>query len=258
MTAARRPLSRFIRGVFVLAGLLLVGGGSRAAEVMPPSPAAYFNDYAGAVPPAVAAQLNRRLAEFEQATSSQVVVAVFPKMQSDSSLEDYTHRLAEAWKVGQKNRNNGVVLFVFMQDRRTRIDVGYGLEGALPDALCKRILEDEIRPRFKAGDYAAGLTAGVEAILKATRGEYKAAGRNSGHDDLSPLITFLVVLFFLMALVFSLFRNILRTILPRGTVYGGHGRQSSSWGVFGGGDGSGGGFSGGGGSFGGGGASGGW
>src|ERR1700722_16346340 len=111
---------------------------------MPPAPAQYFNDYAGVVSPGTAAQLNQKLTDFEKATSSQVVVAIFPKMESDSSVDDYTLRVARAWKVGQKDNNNGIVLFVFVQDHKMFIQVGPGLEGALPDALCKRIISTEI------------------------------------------------------------------------------------------------------------------
>jgi len=147
-----------------------------SADPLPPAPAQYFNDYAHAVSPAVAADLNQQLEEFERQTSDQVVVAVFQKMQSDSSIEDYTHRVMESWKVGQRVKNNGVGLFVFLSDRQARIEVNYGLEGALPDAVSKRIIEDEILPHFRNNDYAGGLTSGVTAIEQAIRGEYIGNG----------------------------------------------------------------------------------
>ena len=115
------------------------------------------------------------------------MVAVFPKMQSDSSIEDYTVRVARSWQVGQKNKNNGAVLFVFVQDHKMFLQVGYGLEGVLPDALCKRIIDEQITPRFKAGDFDGGLTAGVQAILAATKGEYKGTGTNGGGYQLRHL-----------------------------------------------------------------------
>ena len=152
---------------------------AHAAEVIPPPPKQYFNDYANAVSPATAASLNKKLEDFERDTSNQILVAVFPKMQSDSSIEDYTVRVAQSWKVGQKAKNNGAVLFVFTQDRKMYLQVGYGLEGALPDALGKRIIEDEIKPHFKNGDFDGGLSAGVSAIIAATKGEYKGSGRTA-------------------------------------------------------------------------------
>ena len=241
-----------------------------AAEVVPPAPAKYFNDYAGIVSSATAGVLNAKLEDFERTTSCQVVVAVFPRMQSDSSLEDYTHRLATAWKIGQKDRNNGVGLFVFMQERRMRIEVGYGLEGALPDALAKRIIEDEIKPFFKRGDYAGGLSAGVEAILKATRGEYQGTGHTVAQgiaQDISNwVLDSAIKTVVMIALGLVIFIAIIKSSRqPRGTIYRSGGSSywgGSSWGSggsdWGGGGFSGGGFSGGGGSFGGGGASGSW
>src|SRR5204863_8449176 len=104
-----------------------------AAETIPPKPDRYFNDYAGVVSRGVGERLNTQLAQFERDTSNQVLVVVYRKMESDSSIDDYTRRVAQAWEVGQKDRRNGVVLFVFADDRKMFIQVGYGLEGALPD-----------------------------------------------------------------------------------------------------------------------------
>jgi len=230
-----------------------------AAEVMPPKPARYFNDYAGVVRPATAERLDRELVDFEKATSSQIVVAVFPKMQSDSAMEDYTVRIFKEWKPGQKGKDNGAILFVFTQDRKMRIETGYGLEGALPDATAKQIIENEIKPRFKAGDFEGGLSAGVKAMLQATRGEYQGAGTtvNRGKNHAVPVktIPFLLFVVIFIIILLSSFRR-------RGTVYGRSGRSSwGGWSVGGGGwsgGGGGGGFSGGGGSSGGGGASGSW
>ena len=150
---------------------------SFAAEVIPPTPGAYFNDYAGVVSKEAASRFNEQLAQFERETSDQVVVAVFPKMQSDSDIADYTQRVAQAWGVGQKERRNGVVLFVFIQDRKMFIQVGYGLEGALPDATAFDITERHIKPLFRTGNYEAGLATGIDLICKAIRGEYKGSGK---------------------------------------------------------------------------------
>src|SRR5579871_6742556 len=132
---------------------LVAAFGAVAVEVMPPKPTQYFNDYAHVVSAATAADLNRQLEQFERDTSSQILVALYPKMDSDSSVEDYTVRVAQSWGVGQQGKNNGAVLFVFLQDHKMYIQVGYGLEGALPDALAKRIIENEIKPHFSVGDF---------------------------------------------------------------------------------------------------------
>lgn len=219
-----------------LCGLLCLS--ALAAETIPPAPAQYFNDYAGVVSPATAAQLNQRLEQFERDTSSQVLVVVYPRMQSDSSIEDYTVRVFEAWKVGQKGRDNGAVLFVFTQDRKMYIVTGYGLEGALPDALCKRIIEDEIKPYFRDGNYDAGLTSGVNAVLAAARGEYKGNGQTVGGRKQQDFQVGIVVVFIIV------FAIIAMSSARRGGYY-----SRSGWtvGGFGGGWGSGGGWSGGGG-----------
>ncbi len=241
-----------------------------AAEPLPPAPKQYFNDYAHVVSPATAQQLNQRLEDFEKQTSSQVLVAIFQKLPPNAALEDYTIRVAEAWKAGQRARDNGVILFVFVQDRKLRIEVGYGLEGALPDAVAKRIIAEEIAPRFRNGDFDGGITAGVNAILQAIRGEYQGTGRTAASgknpSDHGIPIGFLIFFLLFLLFLFSRFRR-------RGTVYhrrrypywGGWGGWGGGWGGggwggggWGGGGSSGGGFSGGGGRFGGGGASGGW
>ena len=120
------------------------------------------------------------LEDFERQTSNQVLVAIYRTLDTESSMEDFTQRVAESWRVGQKLHNNGAVLFVFTQPHKMRIEVGYGLEGALPDVLAKQIIDNEIAPSFKAGNYDAGLTSGVNAIMQATRGEYKGTGKTRG------------------------------------------------------------------------------
>ena len=117
----------------IFGSVLFLACAVRAGEVIPPPPAGYFNDYANVVSASTAQPLDQILEQFERDTSNQIVVAIYPKMQSDSSIEDYTVRVAESWKVGQRLKNNGAVLFVFVQDRKLYIQVGYGLEGALPD-----------------------------------------------------------------------------------------------------------------------------
>jgi uncharacterized protein len=238
--------------------ILVFGFRLLADEVIPPPRAAYFNDYAHIVSAGTAAKLDQTLEDFERQSSDQIVVAVFPKMQSDSSIEDYTVRVARSWQVGQKNKNNGAVLFVFVQDHKMFLQVGYGLESVLPDALCKRIIDEQISPRFKAGDFDGGLTAGVQAILAATKGEYKGTGTTVAEHlrrlkEIAPKV-FIVIIFVLIFVVFL-----------RGGKLGrgyscwtfGSGGSSGGWGG-GGFSGGGGGFSGGGGSFGGGGAGGSW
>ena len=240
-----------------------------AADV-PPKPPRYFNDFASLVDSQTAEKLNRQLEEFERQTSNQLLVVVYPSLPPDAAIEDFTQDAFRAWKPGQQGRNNGAILFVFVKDRKMRIQTGYGLEGALPDAICKRIISDEIAPRFQARDFAGGLTAGVNAMIAATRGEYKGTGRTvaetraqarHGQQNMVDLIIFFVVL---GIIGLSWLRR-----ASRGTVYTSSGSRGTGgiWWIGGGGSGGGDysgrggggdGFSGGGGDSGGGGASGSW
>src|SRR5437762_436431 len=178
---------------------------SRAAEVIPPKPDRYFNDYAGVVSKEAADRFNEQLAQFERETSDQVVVAVFPKMQSDSDIADYTQRVAQAWGVGQKERRNGLVLFVFTQDRKMFIQVGYGLEGALPDITAFDITEYHIKPHFRSGDYEGGLATGIDLICKAIRGEYKGSGKTveEQHGRASAPSFLFFIIFIIVLIVIS-------------------------------------------------------
>jgi uncharacterized protein len=242
--------------------LLLACSHLLAAEVIPPKPAGYFNDYAGVVSPETARRFNEQLAQFERDTSNQVVVAVFKKMQSDSSIEDYAQRIAQNWQVGQKDKRNGVVLLVFIDDHKISIQVGYGLEGALPDATAYDIRANQIAPRFRTNDYEGGLAIGIDSICKAIRGEYKGSG-HTGKDgerkQNSPIPIFIFFIIFILLVI-----RIVRLNRKGGYRYSGVGGPfvgGWSGGSSGGGSDSGGGFSGfsgGGGSFGGGGSSGGW
>jgi len=253
---------------FLICLAAIIGFNARAAEVMPPKPAAYFNDYVGIVSKSAAQRFNVQLAQFERETSNQVVVAVFPKMQSESDIADYTQRVAQSWGVGQKDRRNGVVLFVFIEDRKMFTQVGYGLEGALPDATAFDITQYKIKPQFIAGDYEGGLRIGIDSICKAIRGEYTGRTetvreQHRGHRSIGPLLLFGA--FFLLSLLAGIHRT-----TRRGYRYSSKGSGwSMDWGnVFffwlsillsgssrsGSGSSSSGGFSGGGGSFGGGGA----
>jgi uncharacterized protein len=145
-----------------------------SGETIPPVPRDHFNDYANVVSDSVERALNDRLAAFERDTSNQVVVAVFPRMDSSAPVRDYTLRVAQAWGVGREDRDNGVVLFAFMQERQLYLQVGIGLEQRIPDSRAQRIIEQDIVPRFRARDIDGGLRSGVDAILSAIRAERTA------------------------------------------------------------------------------------
>ncbi len=204
------------------------------------------------------ARLEQRAVAEEQRSGNQVVVAIFPSLEG-GSLEDVSIRLAEQWKIGQAGRANGVILLVFVKDRRLRIEVGYGLEARLTDALASAIIRDEIAPRFREQRYSEGIDAGLTAIFSAIAGEYRAPAPRQGiaaeHWRFVPAVVVMLIVFAsLISVVGSANRRGQRgrrgyTAGPGGWYFGGGG--------FGGGFG-GGGFGGGGGGFGGGGSSGSW
>lgn len=127
-------------------------------------------DRAGLLSASQAETLASRLRAFEQQHGSQLVVLIVPTVQPES-IEQYSMRVFEAWKIGRKQTNDGILILVSVNDRKLRIDTGYGLEGAIPDAIAKRIVADTMAPRFRAGEPYAGLFAGVEQIIKLVEGE---------------------------------------------------------------------------------------
>ena len=225
---------------------------------LPPAPQHYFNDEAGVISPVVAQRLNQQLARFDEATSNQIVVVIEPKFLSNTSLDDYAQKLYSVWHLGTKKNSNGALLLVFPNERKIRIQTGYGLEGALPDATCKRIIDDIMVPSFQKGNIDQGMIDGVAAMMKATAGEYHSTGHPKKNQPFWLSLLFSPFGFFLLLM----FGSIILNWRQRGAGLGGGGwwMGGGGGGGFGSGDGGGGfgGFSGGGGDSGGGGAGGGW
>lgn len=247
-------------------------------------------DTAHMLSPDAAREIDAKLAAFERSDSTQVVVLTIPSLEGES-LEEYSIKVAQAWGIGQKGKDNGVLLLVSKGDRKVRIEVGYGLEGRLTDALSGRIIDYAIVPAFKAGHFDAGIESGVSAIMEAVRGEYKGGpehgAKDSGHDDNAFFGLFILAMLltaFLSRLPAPARAGIFGVVLPgAGALFGlglgflgllcvagvvlglvgpwlfssGRGGGGGFY-VGGGGSSGGGGFSGGGGSFGGGGSSGSW
>jgi uncharacterized protein len=239
-------------------------------QQLPPKSETLVTDYTSTLSASDQQQLEQKLTAFNDSSSTQIAVVIL-KSVGDYDINDYGQKLGRAWGIGQKSKNNGVLVLVAMGDRKVSIQTGYGAEGALPDVITQEIIQNDIKPRFKAGDYYGGLNAATDDIIKYTKGEYKAdkkANQSKGGGSIAILIIIVVVILIIV------FRN-------RGG--GGHiidsrggaspfwwflggamlGRESGGWGGFsgggGGGDSGGGGFGGfGGGDFGGGGSSGSW
>jgi uncharacterized protein len=243
----------------------------RADVPMPPKPAGYFTDQAHVVDAATAAQINEQLAQFERDTSNQIVVAIYPSLPDGADLAQYSVMVGRAWGVGQAGSSkgatkgdNGALLLVFVNDHKIYIATGYGLEGALPDITCKQIIDNEITPAFRQGDYAGGIRAGVNAMIAATKGEYQGNGstheeaQGAGIQSVWPIILIFIVLIILFYFVRSSGGPYLITGGGFGGGWGGGGFGGGGFSGGGGGGGGFSGFSGGGGSFGGGGAGGSW
>src|SRR5271170_7957909 len=251
------------RALFAALVAALWVGAALAAASFPPLTGRVV-DQAKILSPVTAADLEGKLADLEQKSGIQLVVATVPSLGGEE-IEPYANELFRAWKLGEAKKNNGALLLIASNERRVRIEVGHGLEGTLTDAVSSIIISNAIAPRFKAGDFNGGVTRGVDDIITALTtdsAEWKpkptdmrAEHEASLLDTLAPFLIFL----FLMFVISRMSRrsgggNVI--FIPMGT--GGFGGGFRGGGGFGGGGFGGGGFSGGGGSSGGGGASGGW
>ncbi|MCC6404865.1 MAG: TPM domain-containing protein [Candidatus Yanofskybacteria bacterium] len=217
-----------------------------AAEDQLPRPAGYVTDTAGLLSTAAVTRIDEQLRAFDAQTSTQVVVVTVLSLNGEAP-EAYANRLFRQWGVGQKGTNNGVLLLITKTDRKIRIEVGRGLEGALPDATAKEIIDTIIAPHLAKREFDVGVGAGVDAILAAVKGEYTRPPSTGWPTWLIVLIIVVVVLLILI-------------VLAAGNSSGGGGYYASGGSDWGGssGGGGGGGWSGGGGDSGGGGASGGY
>jgi uncharacterized protein len=175
--------------------VLPVPGAHAEPLVAVPGLKARVTDLAGTLTPDQAAALEAKLAAFEQAKGSQVAVLIVPTTRPEE-IEQYGIRVGEDWKLGRKGVDDGAILLVAREDRKVRIEVGYGLEGVLPDATANRIIDEDIVPKFRAGDYYGGIDAGVDRMLRVIEGEAlpepaQRAARGSG--GLGNLLPFLLI-----------------------------------------------------------------
>lgn len=276
---------------FLLAACLALAGllGPAWADVAIPPLAARVTDLTGTLTAQQKGELESRLAAFEAKRGSQIAVLMLLTTKPEE-IEQFSIRLAEAWKVGRKGVDDGVIVIVAKDDRRVRIEVGYGLEGAIPDAVAKRVIEERITPRFREGDFYGGVRDGVDQLVRLAEGEKlpAPAARASSRDPVSslfdyavPALVFIVVAGSILKLVLGRFVGSIATgallglaallflnLIAAGVaaVLGflfafantGTGRGGGGWSSSGGSSSSSGSFGGGGGSFGGGGASGRW
>jgi len=153
----------------------------------------YVNDYAGMISPSAKSRLEEELRAFERSDSTQIVILTVPSLEGEN-IEEFSMKVAEAWKIGQQQKDNGVLFIISQQERKIRIEVGRGLEGKLTDLMAGRIIDQVIKPRFKQGDFSGGFIAGISALIGATRGEFKAEQRpfQRRQKGFPPFLTFLL------------------------------------------------------------------
>ena len=186
MAFVKRPVFLYAIGVLLVLATVLCS--SAAALEVPKRPTGYVTDRAGLLPAVIRSRLESILGQFERTTTNQIVVVTLPSLEGDS-LEAFSIRLAEAWKVGQRGKDNGVILLIVKDDRKMRIEVGYGLEGALTDAESSLIINQVMRPKFQQEDYVGGITHGVTAILKAVEGEFTSGTTRYGQARRGRVLT---------------------------------------------------------------------
>lgn len=181
-------------GLIAFSLLLLFLSSAHALDI--PKLSSHVNDTADMLSPAAEAQLEQELSAFEQSDSTQIVIVTIPSLEGEV-LEQYSMKVAEAWKIGQKGKDNGVIFLIAKQDKKMRIEVGRGLEGKITDLMSGRIIDLVVKPRFKRGDFDGGTINGVHAVIDAARGEFKAepgpSKRRSGkRSSFSQLVTMLI------------------------------------------------------------------
>lgn len=165
-------MRRFVSGILLI---LFQAVGGFALDV--PKLQARVTDLAGLLSAEQIGALDTKLRDLETSDSAQIAILIIPSLEGEA-LEDYSERVASAWRLGQKGRDNGALMLLAMKERRVRIEVGYGLEAKLTDALSRRIIQDEIVPNFREGDYYQGIDAAATAVIQVVRGSYQPTSRS--------------------------------------------------------------------------------
>jgi len=204
------PVSRRFVPCLILATTLTVASHVLALDVPPLT--GRVVDLAHVLPNSTVESLTTQLAAHEAQSSNQIAVLIIPSLEGEP-LEEFSHRVATTWKLGQKGTDNGVLLLVAIGERKVRIEVGYGLEGVLTDIRSAQIIRNEIVPRFRAGDLPGGVTAGINAVLRTIEGTYQAPEKAVPRQE-SGVIGQVVVAVIVGLLVGLVFMNIHRLIGP--------------------------------------------
>jgi uncharacterized protein len=254
----RRGLAAAALVLAVVAAMAATPVRTQAREI-PAAPREFVYDEVGWLTAGQQRQLVGTLLQYERETSNQILVAIFHSLEGED-LADFSQRVAEAWGIGQQQRDNGILLAIYVAERQVDIEVGYGLEPVVTDAIASEIIANDLRPAFRAGNNFEGIVTAVADLMAASRGEYEGTGRanadarSGGKRRTLPVGLIFLILFLLLGRRGR--RSWLGPLILASAL--GSGRRGGFGGRSGGGFGGGGSFLGGGGSFGGGGARGGW
>jgi len=185
---------------------LLLSGYLSFAQDFPPKSNTLVTDYTNTLSADQKQRLENKLLAFNDSTSTQIAIVIL-KSVGDYDINEYGQQLGRKWGVGQKGKNNGIIIVVAMADHKLTIQTGYGMEGALPDVITQQIRVKDMNPRFKAGDYYGGLDVGTDDIIKYTKGEYKADPKQAQteKEDSSSPIGFIIIIVVVILIV--IFRN---------------------------------------------------
>lgn len=187
----------FMKSLVLSILLIIVSLSLSAQRAIPPHEGRWVHDEANVLSPSGIADLERILKAERDSTSNQIAILIVPTLENDD-IDDYANRVFREWKLGDEKKDNGVLFLVAIQDRKMRIEVGFGLEGALTDALSNRINRNEVAPYFRQGDYEGGIRAATLAIIQAIKGEYVNDQPTRGKKKRSPLITLIIIIIFII------------------------------------------------------------
>jgi len=195
-----------LKKLFILFSFLLCGYLGHAQD-FPPKSNTLVTDYTNTLSAEDKQRLENKLVAFDDSTSTQIAVVIL-KSVGDYDINEYGQQLGRKWGIGQKGKNNGIVIVVAIADHKMTIQTGYGEEGALPDVITQQIRVNDMNPRFKAGDYYGGLDVGTDDIIKYTKGEYKADPKkaNADNDNGGPT-GFIFIIIIVVVILIAIFRN---------------------------------------------------
>lgn len=171
------------------------------AQNIPERSSTLVTDYTGTLSSSEIQSLENKLVAFDDSSSSQIAVVIIKTLDGDE-VAHFANELYNKWGIGGKKNNNGVLILVALEDRKMKIETGYGLEGALPDAIAKRIIENDMKPSFKQGNYYEGLDKATNSIIAATKGEYKGEDSQGEGEPFPTWILFWIAIIFIVVMLF--------------------------------------------------------